>query len=64
MSTQPIAYGQSFAVANNQAREADIRAIYELTRALDKKVIKSSIHSVDHLITLAHLGFIFNWYGG
>ncbi|XP_024026911.1 protein ALWAYS EARLY 2 [Morus notabilis] len=37
VSTQPIAYSQSFAVANNQAREADIRAIYELTRALDKK---------------------------
>lgn len=37
VSAQPMAYGQSFAVANNQAREADIRAISELTRALDKK---------------------------
>ena len=38
VSAQPIAYGQSFMVANNQAREGDIRALSELTRALDKKV--------------------------
>ncbi|XP_060966817.1 protein ALWAYS EARLY 2 isoform X2 [Cannabis sativa] len=36
-STQPIAYSQSLIVENNQAREADIRALSELTRALDKK---------------------------
>ena len=38
VSAQPVAYGQSFTMANNQTREADIRAIAELTRALDKKV--------------------------
>lgn len=31
-------------VGNNQAREADIRALSELTRALDKKVIIFSMH--------------------
>ncbi|PON37845.1 Protein LIN-9/Protein ALWAYS EARLY [Trema orientale] len=37
VSAQPISYGQSFMMANNQAREADVRALSELTRALDKK---------------------------
>ncbi|KAI4349974.1 hypothetical protein L6164_010507 [Bauhinia variegata] len=34
---QQAAYGQSCAVTHHQAREADIHALSELTRALDKK---------------------------
>lgn len=37
-------------VAHNQARDADIRALSELTRALDKKVITSSFLSLKLII--------------
>ncbi|KAM7473953.1 hypothetical protein LguiB_021196 [Lonicera macranthoides] len=37
VNLQQSAYGQPYSVANNHAREADIRAISELTRSLDKK---------------------------
>lgn len=40
---QQTTYSQpGMVVAHNQARDADMRALVELTRALDKKVLTSS----------------------
>lgn len=36
-------YGQPFTLAQIQAREADIRALADLSRTLDKKVIIISL---------------------
>lgn len=47
--------GQSCIVANNQARETDIRALSDLTRALDKKVTEFIIHSLNLVSMYFHL---------
>lgn len=47
VSAQQAGFSQPCVLAQNQAREADIRALSELTRALDKKVVRFYI-VVDH----------------
>lgn len=47
VSAQQAGISQPCVLAQNQAREADIRTISELTRALDKKVVLFYI-VVDH----------------
>ncbi len=46
-SVQQAAYSQPCMLPQNQAKEADIRALSELTRALDKKVIHFNICTID-----------------
>lgn len=47
VSAQQAGFSQPCMLSQNQAKEADIRALSELTRALDKKVILFYI-VVDH----------------
>lgn len=47
-SLQQEAYSQPSMLPQNHAKEADIRALTELTRALDKKVIHYNICTTDH----------------
>lgn len=47
-SLQQEAHSQPSMLPQSHAKEADIRALTELTRALDKKVIHYNICATDH----------------